>query len=99
MYVWKKIISKFRWNCISVWSLITIFLHIDENFRKDKLMGAAYKSTYKSEAKNSIVLTCTIYKHSFCTMFGSLDNFATKIKVIMFVYPLLIFYVVQSLVF
>ena len=22
MYVWKKIISKFRWHCISVWSLV-----------------------------------------------------------------------------
>ena len=67
-------------------------------------MGAAYKSTYKSAAKNSMVLTCTKYmlqylKYSFCTMFGSLDKFATKIKVIMFVYPLLISYVVQSLVF
>ena len=23
MYEWKKIISKFRWHCISVWSLIS----------------------------------------------------------------------------
>ena len=28
---------------------------------KDKLMGAAYKSTYKSAAKNSMVLTCAKY--------------------------------------
>ena len=41
-----------------------------------------------------------ISKLSFCTMFGSLDKFATKIiEVIMFVYPLLISYVVQSLVY
>ena len=24
MYVWKKIISKFRWHCISVWSLVAV---------------------------------------------------------------------------
>ena len=40
-----------------------------------------------------------ISKYSFCTMFGSLDKFATKWKVIMFVYPLLISYVVKKLVF
>ena len=40
-----------------------------------------------------------ISKHSFCTMFGSLDKFATKIYVILLVYPLLISYMVQSLVF
>ena len=34
---------------------------LDENFRKDNLMGAAYKSTYKSAAKNSMVLTCSKY--------------------------------------
>ena len=26
MYVWKKIISKFSWHCISVWSLGTNYL-------------------------------------------------------------------------
>ena len=25
MYVWKKIISKFRWHCISVWSFVVVF--------------------------------------------------------------------------
>ena len=26
MYVWKKIISKFRWHCISVWSLVGLII-------------------------------------------------------------------------
>ena len=40
-----------------------------------------------------------ISKHSFCIMFSSLEKFATKINVILFVNPLLISYLVQSLVF
>ena len=32
MCVWKKIISKFRWHCISVWSLALIIYGFREDF-------------------------------------------------------------------
>ena len=43
MYVWKKIISKFRWHCISVWSLVGIcYCAIDVIWYKDDDLQQSY---------------------------------------------------------
>ena len=48
MYVFKKIIAKFRWHCISVWSLVSAFVfeYAIKQFAIQLLVNMA-KQTYR----------------------------------------------------